>query len=46
MQRNWFVLIWLFFTPAAWAQTPFYQGKTITVVAGVSAAALMICTHV
>jgi tripartite-type tricarboxylate transporter receptor subunit TctC len=37
MQRHWFVLIWLFFTPAAWAQTPFYQGKTITVVAGVSA---------
>lgn len=37
MQRHWFVLIWLFFTPTAWAQTPFYQGKTITVVAGVSA---------
>jgi len=37
MQRHWFVLIWFFFTPAAWAQTPFYQGKTITVVAGVSA---------
>ena len=37
MQRHWFVLIWLFLTPTAWAQTPFYQGKTITVVAGVSA---------
>ena len=37
MRRHWFVLIWLFFTPAAWAQTPFYQGKTITVIAGVSA---------
>src|SRR5512144_1357500 len=37
MQRHWFVLICLFFTPTAWAQTPFYQGKTITVVAGVSA---------
>ena len=37
MQRHGFVLIWLFFTPTAWAQTPFYQGKTITVVAGVSA---------
>ena len=37
MRRHWFVLIWLFFTPTAWAQTPFYQGKTITVVAGVSA---------
>src|SRR5512144_2937328 len=37
MQRHWFVLIWLFFTPTAWAQTPLYQGKTITVVAGVSA---------
>ena len=37
MRRYGFVLIWLFFTPAAWAQTPFYQGKTITVIAGVSA---------
>jgi tripartite-type tricarboxylate transporter receptor subunit TctC len=37
MRRHWFVLIWLFLTPTAWAQTPFYQGKTITVVAGVSA---------
>jgi len=37
MRRHGFVLIWLFFTPAAWAQTPFYQGKTITVIAGVSA---------
>jgi tripartite-type tricarboxylate transporter receptor subunit TctC len=37
MQKHGFVLIWLFFTPAAWAQTPFYQGKTITVIAGVSA---------
>src|SRR4026208_1847176 len=37
MHRHWFVLIWLFFTPAAWAQTPFYQDKTITVIAGVSA---------
>ena len=37
MQKHGFVLIWLFFTPAAWAQTPLYQGKTITVIAGVSA---------
>ena len=37
MKRYGFVLFWLFFTSAAWAQTPFYQGKTITVIAGVSA---------
>ena len=37
MKRHGFVLFWLFFIPAAWAQTPFYQGKTITVIAGVSA---------
>jgi len=37
MKRHGFVLFWLFFTPAAWAQTHFYQGKTITVIAGVSA---------
>jgi len=29
--------MWLFFTPPAWAQAPFYEGKTITVIAGVSA---------
>jgi tripartite-type tricarboxylate transporter receptor subunit TctC len=37
MKRHLFVLIWLFFTPPAWAQAPFYEGKTITVIAGVSA---------
>jgi hypothetical protein len=34
MKRILFVLIWLFFTPTAWAQAPFYEGKTITVIAG------------
>jgi tripartite-type tricarboxylate transporter receptor subunit TctC len=29
--------MWLFFTPPAWGQAPFYEGKTITVIAGVSA---------
>ena len=37
MKRHLFVLMWLFFTPPAWAQAPFYEGKTITVIAGVSA---------
>jgi tripartite-type tricarboxylate transporter receptor subunit TctC len=37
MKRHLFVLIWLFLTPPAWAQAPFYEGKTITVIAGVSA---------
>lgn len=37
MKRHLFVLTWLFFTPPAWAQAPFYEGKTITVIAGVSA---------
>lgn len=37
MKRILFVLIWLFFTPTAWAQAPFYEGKTITVIAAVSA---------
>ena len=37
MKRHLFVLMWLFFTPPAWGQVPFYEGKTITVIAGVSA---------
>jgi len=37
MKRHLFILMWLFFTPPAWAQAPFYEGKTITVIAGVSA---------
>lgn len=37
MKRHLSVLIWLSFGATAWAQAPFYEGKTITVIAGVSA---------
>jgi tripartite-type tricarboxylate transporter receptor subunit TctC len=37
MKKNLVVLIWIFVAAEAWAQSPFYQGKTITVISGASA---------